>query len=205
MTTRLTLLAVIGALLALPAGASAGGWATVGLDLPPRDLAPGEPWEAELTVLQHGVTPLEGVQPRVIVQREGGGNARAFAARTTGEPGVYRASVVFASAGTWTYKVDDDFSAEHSFPAVVIGKSGSRTEAAADGEGDAALAAGGKSGPGGGSGHAAAVGGGRIASAGDDGPDYLLAIGAAAVAALAAGLGAAALQRRRGGPSPAGG
>jgi hypothetical protein len=205
MTMRLTLLALIGAALAMPAGASAGGWATVGLDLPPRDLAPGDPWDAELTVLQHGVTPLEGVQPKILVQREGSAEVKAFRARATGEPGIYRATVVFASAGTWTYTVDDDFSAKHSFPAVRIGKSGSRTAAAADGEGDAALAAGGTSGPDGGSGQAAAVGGGQIAAAGDDGPDYLLAIGAAAVAALAAGLGAAALQRRRGGPSPAGG
>src|SRR5918999_331025 len=43
-------------------------------------------------------------------------------------------------------------------------------------------------------------------SAGDDGPNVLLALGVAAIAALAAGLGAAYLQRRGGGgTSPAGG
>jgi hypothetical protein len=179
---RLALLAVTAAALAAPAAATAGGWATVGLDSLPDGLAPGEPWSVELTILQHGVTPLEGVRPRVIVRRAGGGERRAFPARATEEPGVYRATVVFGSAGRWNYVVDDGFSAKHTYSPVSIGKGGEkRVVAAASGGG-----------PGGG-------------APGDDGPDYLLALAAAAVAGLAAGLGAAAVQRRRGGPAPAGG
>jgi hypothetical protein len=162
-TKRLTLLAVTAAILAAPTTATAGGWATVGLDQPPDGLAPGERWTARLTVLQHGRTPLEGVQPRVIVQRDDGGARREFPARPTGEPGVYRASVVFGSAGTWNYKVDDDFSATHSFAPVSIGKGDST----------------------------------RVAGLGDDDPDYLLALAAAAVAGLTAGLVAMGLRRRR--------
>jgi hypothetical protein len=184
MALRIALLAVIAAALAVPTAATAGGWATVGFDPPPEGLQPGEPWEVDLTVLQHGRTPLVGVQPRVIVAEEAGDGQRAFSARPTGKPGVYRATVVFESAGTWRISVDDDFAAVHRFRAVQIG--GDKKSAA---EPVAAV-------------NTAAA---TPPSAGDDGPNLLLAFGAAAVAALAAGFGAAYLQRRRGGPSAAGG
>ena len=44
--------------------ASAGGWATVGLSsLPPTGLKASQPWPVDITVLQHGRTPLAGVTP----------------------------------------------------------------------------------------------------------------------------------------------
>jgi YtkA-like len=184
MALRIALLAAIAAALAAPTAATAGGWATVGFDPPPDDLAPGQPWTVELTILQHGRTPLEGVKPRVMVEEEVGDGQGAFPARPTGEPGVYRATVVFESAGTWTLAVDDGFAATHRFPGVEVGKGG-------NGATDSLALA-----------NTAAA---TPASAGDDGPDLLLAFAAAAVAALAAGLGATALQRRRGGPSTGGG
>ena len=42
----------------------------------------------------------------MVVKRRG---APVFAAEPTGQPGVYRARVVFPSAGTWSYGVDDGF------------------------------------------------------------------------------------------------
>jgi hypothetical protein len=185
MAKRLTLLAVIAAALAAPSAATAGGWATVGFDPPPDGLAPGEPWEVEMTILQHGITPLDGVKPRVIVSSEDGGENASFPARPTGKSGVYRATVVFEAAGTWRYVVDDGFAARHSYPAVEIGTGGKKSAA----QPVAAVSTAAATPP----------------SAGDDGPNLLLAFGAAAVAALAAGFGAAFLQRRRGGQSPAGG
>ena len=186
MTLRLTLLAAIAAALALPASASAGGWATVGLEPPPEGMEAGQPWRVDLTILQHGVTPLEGVQPRVIVAREDGSARSSFPARATGKPGVYRATVVFESAGEWALVVDDGFRGRHSFQAVrvVAGGKGRSTEAVALANASAAAPP-----PG--------------ASGGDDGPDWLLAALGAAVAALAAGGGTALLKRRRGGPGPA--
>jgi hypothetical protein len=185
MAMRLALLAVIAAALALPAGATAGGWATVGLDPPPDNLAPGDAWEVKLTVLQHGRTPLRGVQPRVIVSKEEGGEEATFVGSPTREPGVYRANVVFESAGEWKLVVDDDFSARHTFPPVQVAKGS--TKAATEQVAAVNTAA------------------ATPSPAGDHGPDLLLAFGAAALAALAAGLGAAYLQRRSGGSSPAGG
>ncbi len=184
MALRIALLAAIAAALAVPAAATAGGWATVGFDPPPEGLAPGEPWQVDLTVLQHGRTPLEGVHPRVIVGSEDGGEGGSFPARATGKPGVYRATVVFESAGAWTLAVDDGFSATHRFPEVRVGE---------EGMGSAEPVA------------LASTAAATPPSAGDDGPNVLLALGVAAVAALAAGLGAAYLQRRSGGTSPAGG
>ena len=46
------------ALLALPAVAGAGGFATVGLSSLPDGTAPGKPWHVTLTILQHGRTPM---------------------------------------------------------------------------------------------------------------------------------------------------
>jgi YtkA-like protein len=187
MALRLTLLAVIAAALAVPAGATAGGWATVGFDPPPDDLAPREPWQVEMTILQHGITPLEGVKPRVIVSPAEGGDRKTFPARATDEPGVYRATVAFPSAGTWRYVVDDGFTAKHDYPPVEIGEAGK--EAAGDLVAVANAAAATPPGPG-------------ATASEDDGPNYLLALAAAAAAGLLAALAAAFVQRRRGGPSP---
>jgi YtkA-like len=185
MALRIALLAAIAAALAVPTAATAGGWATVGFDPPPEGLAAGEPWQVEMTILQHGETPLEGVRPLVIVRSAQDAAQESFPAQATGKPGVYRATVVFESAGTWRYVVDDGFSARHNYPPVRIGKGGKKASTQPVAAVNTAAA--------------------TPPSAGDDGPNVLLALGAAAVAALAAGFGAAFLQRRRGGPSAAGG
>jgi hypothetical protein len=108
------------ALLA-PALASAGGFATAGLSSTPDGIAPGKPWKVDITVLQHGRTPLDGLTPRVRISS--GAATREFAAKPTGEPGVYRAEVVFPKAGEWEYRVLDGFNDQmpHTFPAVRIG------------------------------------------------------------------------------------
>jgi hypothetical protein len=109
----LTLLA-----LALPAAAVAGGWATAGLSPPPAGIGPGDTWQAELTLLQHGVTPLEGVSPTITIT---GPETRTFEFAPTGKPGSYVADVVFPSAGSWRYRLDDGFSQVHTFAPVQVG------------------------------------------------------------------------------------
>lgn len=104
--------------LALPAAAAAGGWATAGVSPPPAGIGPGDTWQAELTLLQHGVTPLEGVHPTITI---GGPETRTFEFAPTGKPGIYVADVVFPSAGSWRYSVDDDFSQVHTFAPVQVG------------------------------------------------------------------------------------
>jgi hypothetical protein len=122
-------LALAIALLA-PATAVAGGWATAGLSSTPEGVAPGEPWKVDITLLQHGRTPLEGMTPRVQISSRDA--TREFAAKPTGKPGVYRAEVVFPSAGRWDYRVLDSFNdgMPHTFPAVRIGDGAAATPAA---------------------------------------------------------------------------
>lgn len=130
------------AALALPAASTAGGWATVGLETLPAGVGAGETWVAEATILQHGRTPLEGVKPRVLIDDNQGGH-RAFAAAPTGEPGVYRARVVFPQAGSWRVSVEDGFYGvipTHSFGEFEIG-AGSASAAGPPSDDGAGLAA----------------------------------------------------------------
>jgi hypothetical protein len=102
----------------VPAAAHAGGWATVKLSSTPTGVEAGTPWIVNLTVLQHGVTPLAGVSPEVrIVQ---GTLHRSFTARPTGRTGVYRARVVFPRAGVWRWSIWDGFTRSHTYAPVRI-------------------------------------------------------------------------------------
>lgn len=121
MKKLLLALAVVAA--AVPAAAAGGGWATVGLSSLPTGLGPGDTWKVDITVLQHGRTPLEGIAP-VLTITNGDGTTREFVGSPTGRPGVYRAEVVFPSEGRWSYQVWDDFSQTHTFAPVEIAAAG---------------------------------------------------------------------------------
>jgi hypothetical protein len=110
------------AAVAAPA-ASAGGWATVGLSSLPAGTPEGGKWSVDMTVLQHGVTPLQGIAP-VVTITNGDGQSHKFTGKPTGKPGVYHADVVFPSSGTWSYEIWDDFSQTHTFKPVEIGARG---------------------------------------------------------------------------------
>ena len=130
------IIAVAVAVLALPASAVAGGWATVELSSTPGDdLRPGDPWVVEMKILQHGRTPLEGVKPTVTVSESGSGASKSFAASPTEVSGVYQARVVFPRAGEWRYVVNDGFSQEFTYPPVRIAGSNA-AEAPAAGSSD---------------------------------------------------------------------
>lgn len=120
---------VAAVVLALPVGAQAGGWATLELSSTPDGVSAGQKWVVDLKVLQHGRTPLADATPSVTISRPGTGMSREFPAHETGQTGVYRATVVFPTAGNWKYAVDDGFAQVHSYPAVRIAPE-ARTEAA---------------------------------------------------------------------------
>ena len=90
-------------MVAGPAVALGGGWATVKLSSTPTDMRAGAPWVVELTVLQHGVTPLAGVRPEVRIAQ--GSITRSFPARPT-------ASINFSTRSAF-----EDY-ASHLRPAV---------------------------------------------------------------------------------------
>ena len=115
--------------LALPAGALAGGWATVGVGPPDDGIGPGDTWNAKVTILQHGnpETPLMGVTPTLTIKN--GSTTKTFKGTTTDEAGVSVVKVVFPSAGKWSYAVYDGFSRyggarTHTFAPVTIGAGG---------------------------------------------------------------------------------
>jgi hypothetical protein len=110
---------VVAVAVLVPATALAGGWATVQLSSTPKGARAGVPWMVNMTVLQHGVTPLENVQPYVRIEQ--GAIARQFIARPTAKVGVYRARVVFPRAGTWRWTIWDGFSRIHTYKPVKVG------------------------------------------------------------------------------------
>ena len=106
---RLTLVLVLALAVAVPAGtAQAGGWATVEVAQPPAGISAGDEWRAELLIKQHGITPLDGLEPSVEIS-DGAGAVRTFRARPAGSPGTYVADVTYPSAGTWNTRFYDGF------------------------------------------------------------------------------------------------
>ena len=128
---RVLLALPIIALLVLAPSAFAGGWATVGLSSTPAGTDPGQPWNVNMTILQHGRTPLDDLSPTITIRN--GDATKTFNAEPTGKPGVYRAAVVFPSAGKWNYEVNDGFitGQPHTYPPVEIGAAGERSRRAA--------------------------------------------------------------------------
>jgi hypothetical protein len=124
MRTLLLTLAAAAA-LAVAGTASAGGWATAGVSPPPDDPTAGSGWDAKITILQHGHTPLMGVHPTISLIGKGG-EKKTFAAKATDEAGVYVAKVKFPAAGSWRYEVYDGFTQyggaqTHTFGAISVG------------------------------------------------------------------------------------
>src|SRR5919108_6638876 len=122
---RKTLMAMAAsAALAMPGAAAAGGWATAGLAPPGDGIQAGDTWNARVTILQHGRTPLSGVEPTVTIRNDAGKTV-TFSALPTGEAGVYEAKVKFPSGGAWSYEVYDGFeqyggAQRHTFGPVTI-------------------------------------------------------------------------------------
>lgn len=75
---HLIVLSTLVAALAVSGAASAGGWATVGITPTADGMDAGETWNTEITVLQHGRTPLDGLTPTVTINGPGG--SRTFTA-----------------------------------------------------------------------------------------------------------------------------
>lgn len=106
---QLIVLIVLAVALASAGTASAGGWASVGVDPLPTGIDAGETWRTEVTVLQHGRTPLTDLAPVITIRERDTAEWTDFAATATGEPGVYEARVVFPEAGEWNVIVESGF------------------------------------------------------------------------------------------------
>jgi hypothetical protein len=103
---QLIALSVLVAALVVAGTANAGGFATVGLSSLPTGVGPGESWDPEITIRQHGVTPLEGLTPTLTIRNASTGASQDFTASPADEAGVYRVHVVFPESGDWNIEVE---------------------------------------------------------------------------------------------------
>ncbi len=126
---RILLAAVVAGAVLVPV-ASAGGWATVQLsDVPSDGMKAGTSMGIDITVLQHGRTPLEGVTPVFqVLDLSSGEVVRSVNGTPTGKPGVYHVDVSFPREGTFSYQVLDGFvgAQTHTYaPVEIAGPGGS--------------------------------------------------------------------------------
>jgi hypothetical protein len=121
------LAAVMAASLALAGDAWAGCWATAGVSPLPTGVAPGETWAVDVRILQHARTPLADATPKVLITNGETGETRSFrASMASAGDGLYRAHVVFPTAGAWSVAVYDGFpwaecARTHTFGTFSIG------------------------------------------------------------------------------------
>ena len=121
----LVVLSAVVAALAVAPSASPGGWATVGFEPLPDGTSAGGTWSPTIFVKQHGVTPLQGLQPVIEIYDDETGAATKVAATETSEAGVYEADVVFPAQGDWRVTIHSGFGdSQVSYGPVAIGPAG---------------------------------------------------------------------------------
>ena len=134
---HLIVVATVAAALIAASAASAGGWATVGLDPLPDGVAPGDPWNTSMTIKQHGMTPLTGLSPTITITLVDSGLTKEFVATETDAPGVYAASVVFPEDGQWRIVADSTFGESRlTYGPVLIEQPPAGTGVGSSGKGD---------------------------------------------------------------------
>ena len=124
MRVLVVLAAFVGA-LALAATAGGGGWATVGFEPLPDGTSAGGNWSPTIVVKQHGVTPLSGLQPVVLIEDADTGETQEFLASALSRPGMYEADVIFPETGDWRVTVQSGFGdSQVTYGPVSIGPAG---------------------------------------------------------------------------------
>jgi cytochrome c2 len=103
----------------------AGGWAVITLDELPTDVQAGEPVTVGFMVRQHGITPMEGLDP-TITARLGFNDKFVVQAAPEGEPGHYTAALTFPREGNWEWSIQA-FSMDQPMPVLQVS---SKAEAA---------------------------------------------------------------------------
>jgi hypothetical protein len=109
-------IAVLAAML-MTIPALAGGWAVITLDELPLDVVAGESLTVGFTVLQHGKTPMAGLDPTVTIEAK---TERVVVfAEEQGKPGHYVADIMFPSEGTWNWSIQA-FTMDQPMPALSV-------------------------------------------------------------------------------------
>lgn len=81
-----------------------GGWAVITLDELPAGIVAGKPFMIGFTVLQHGRTPMTGLDPTITTNLH---KDQEFVvhAKPAGEPGHYTATLTFPKEGEWNWSI----------------------------------------------------------------------------------------------------
>jgi hypothetical protein len=82
----------------------AGGWAVITLDELPTDVIAGESLTVGFTVRQHGITPMNGIDPTVTA-RLSKNDEFVVHAEAEGKPGHYTAALTFPTEGKWEWSI----------------------------------------------------------------------------------------------------
>ena len=95
-------------IVAVPAMAfTFGGWAVITVDDLPEHLVAGKPVQLPFSVRQHGMTPMEGLEPTVTLKS---GWTTVTASTVAGaSKGHYVATVTPPKAGEWTIRIQSGF------------------------------------------------------------------------------------------------
>lgn len=104
----------------------AGGWAVIVLDELPADVIAGEPLTIGFTVLQHGRSPMDRLEPKIIANlyKE---QEIVVHAEPDGEPGHYTATLTFPKEGEWHWLIEA-FSMRQPMPMLSVAAPVVKTE-----------------------------------------------------------------------------
>jgi mono/diheme cytochrome c family protein len=98
--------------------AFAGGWAVITLDELPSNVVAGEPLSIGFTVLQHGITPMAGLDPTVtaaLLKEE----RFVVNAEPEGNSGHYTATLIFPKEGDWSWSIQA-FTMDQRMPTLSV-------------------------------------------------------------------------------------
>jgi hypothetical protein len=114
-----TSLVTVAIVLTIGATAYAGDMAITSFDSLPATLESGKTYTLTYSVLQHGVTPVDG-DSSLIFTRVDDGERLVFEAEPTGEPGRYQVEVTIPVEGEWEWQVTQGpFAPQHMEPITV--------------------------------------------------------------------------------------
>ena len=133
MPRRFLLSAILAAVLTLflIIPALAGGWAVITLDAWPETVTAGTAVEVNLTVRQHGRTPMRGLEVTVRGYHPASQRSIQITAQELKQPGHYAASLVFPEAGTWEWSVQA-FAMDQRMPELEVLSGAGTSQASAD-------------------------------------------------------------------------
>jgi hypothetical protein len=115
MRKAMTILAVAAFLAAMMPSALAGSMAVTAFDSLPDEFEAGRTYTLDYTILQHGVTPVDGANSVVIFTSVGSGERVIFEATATGAPGRYTVDVTVPGEGAWEMQVTQGPFEAHDF------------------------------------------------------------------------------------------